>query len=281
MKPRQNPLIDLAAVAGYSFYLLSHVVFSALVVPVFLVLYPFGRLRHIFIRRVFGWYVHFLTHVYLPLLRVYRIAEISGFEQADNHRPAVYVANHRSRIDGPFLLGIIRGAGVLIKTNYARNPLYTGLVKYLDFVSVDSRAFNSLLDALEDAKRLLSQGKNLLVFPEGTRSLTGRLLPFRDMAFRIAMAARVPVIPVVIHSDVPFMGKRRGSLFPGKTFTFTVRCLEPLYAGPDDRPADLAERAAAAIEKELVGLDTDTPWQIDARNAERAIKPRRYGAAGM
>lgn len=278
---RKNLPVDFAAVAGYSFYLLSHVVFSALVVPVFLVLYPFGRLRHAFIRRVFRWYVRFLTQVYLPLLHVYRVEEISGVERAGEHEPAVYVANHRSRIDGPFLLGLIPNAGVLIKTTYAKNPLYAGLVKYLDFVSVDSRAFNSLLDALEDAKRLISQGKNLLVFPEGTRSLTGRLLPFRDMAFRIAMAAHVPVIPVVIHSDMPFMGKQRGSLFPGETFTFSVRCLEPLYAQPNDRPADLADRAAAAIEEELVKLDSGTPWQTDARRTERVPKRRRYSAAGM
>ena len=112
------------------------------------------------------------------------------------------------------MLSAVRDAAVIMKAAYGRNMLYSDFVEHLDFVSVDPGSLGSLSAAVRRAQGMLAAGRNLIVFPEGTRSVTGRLLPFRDIAFRLARSAGVPVVPVVLQSDLPFMAKRPGSIFP-------------------------------------------------------------------
>jgi len=255
-------LTPLAAFIGYLFYFSGHVIFAAIVVPIFLLMSPFPGLRYRFIHGIFQWYVLFLSRRYLPFLGVYRIREISGLERAQSAGPAVYVVNHRSRMDGPLMLAMVPDSAVIIKAAYGRNILYSGFVKYLDFISVEAGSLSSLAGAVQRAQGLLAAGHNVIVFPEGTRSLTGRLLPFRDIAFRLARAAGVPVVPVVLQSDLPFMAKRPGSIFPPRTINFTMRFLEPVRLLEPETLVSQVERVERVIAAQLRELDTGTVWEV-------------------
>lgn len=254
-------LTPLAALIGYLFYFSGHVLFSVVVLPVFLVMAPFPVLRQRFINGVFRWYVFFLSRQYLPFLGVYRIREISGLERARSAGPAVYVVNHRSRMDGPLILSAVPDAAVIMKAAYGRNVLYSGFVKYLDFISVDAGSLSSLATAVQRAQGVLAAGRNMIIFPEGARAAMGRLLPFRDFAFRLARAAAAPIVPVVLHSDLPFMAKRPGSIFPPRTINFTLRFLEPVRLQEKETLASLIERVERSIGAQLQELDKGTVWE--------------------
>lgn len=254
-------LTPLAAFIGYLFYFTGHVIFTVIVVPVYFVLAPFPGLRHRFIHGIFRWYVYFLSRVYLPVLGVYRVREISGLERARAAGPAVYVVNHRSRMDGPLMLSAVPDSAVIIKAAYGRNILYSGFVKYMDFISVEAGSLSSLTIAVQRAQGVLAAGRNIIVFPEGTRSVTGRLLPFRDIAFRLARSAGVPLVPVVLQSDLPFMAKRPGSIFPPRTINFTLRFLEPVRLQEKETLASLIARVERAIGAHLRELDQGTVWE--------------------
>lgn len=262
-KQRTSPIHLAASILGYLFYFLGHLVFAVFLVPLFVLIFPLpGNVRRAFRDWIFDTYVTFLSQVYLPSLGIYRIAEISGLERAREAGPAVYVANHRSRMDGPMLLSIIKSAATLIKTTYASNPLYAGFVKFLNFIPVDQYSINGLSAALDKSQQLVRAGINILVFPEGSRAPSGRGLPFKDIAFRIAMATNAAVVPVVVHSSVPFMAKRPGSIWPKRLFTFTVRFLEPCRAREGERPGEFADRVRMMIMKELKELDRGTAWEV-------------------
>ena len=115
MKTHGNPIIYLTTFLGYLAYFAGHLFFALMIIPIFLALLPFKRSRQSFIVFAFNTYVYFLTRVYLPFLRVYRFKEISGFDTIDRSIPVVYVANHRSRIDGPILLSLLKNTGVVMK----------------------------------------------------------------------------------------------------------------------------------------------------------------------
>lgn len=255
-------LTPLAAAIGYLFYFSGHVIFAVVVIPVYVALSPFAALRHRFIHGIFRWYVFFLSRSYLPFLGVYRLREISGLDRALAAGPAVYVVNHRSRMDGPLLLSAVPDAAVIIKAAYGRNILYSGFVKYLDFISVEPGSLSSLATAVQRAQAVLTAGRNIIVFPEGTRSVTGRLLPFRDIAFRLARSAGAPIVPVVLHSDLPFMAKRPGSIFPPRTINFTLRFLEPVRLLQKESLVSLVERVERAIAAHLRELDKGTVWEV-------------------
>jgi 1-acyl-sn-glycerol-3-phosphate acyltransferase len=256
------PAVVLLTGLGYVSYFLSKVVFVALGVPLFLLLTPWPRARQRMFQAVLHHYLGFFTRVWLPLFRAYRIVEISGREKIESARPAVIVANHRGFMDAIFLLGLSPRTGALIKSNHARQPMYHLLVRYFDLVSVNRHSLDSLAATLARCGKILGTGKNLAVFPEGTRARSGRLQPFNRLAFDLALAANVPVLPVVIHSTEPFMGKVPGSIFPRRKNFYRIRFLDPETSRAGEDAGQLCDRVHRRMAQELKSLDAGTSWEI-------------------
>lgn len=252
-----------AAIVGYAGYLLYNVFFVLLAVPLLLVLSPFPRLRYRLIATAVPSALAFLTRVYLPALGIYRIAEISGRERALARGPAVYVGNHRGFLDGPMVLGLVRPTGWVLKTGYGRWPILSSLVRYFDLVEVDRESPRLLAAAQEKCRHLLQTGRNLLVFPEGTRARSGRLQRFHTLAFRTAVACGVPVVPVIVHSTGPFMARIPGSMFPRRPLVYRIRFLEPETAEPGETAEGLCDRVRRRMARELRELDRGTVWAAE------------------
>jgi len=250
-------------VFGYATYVASHLLFSVVLVP-FAALVLHGRLRRRFFSRVFHASIAFFIKGYFPALGGYRFAEVSGVERARAAEPAVYVVNHRGRMDGLFVLAWVRRAGVVMKSAYIRQPLFATFARYFNFVSVDADSVSTLAQTLERCSAILASGRSLLVFPEGTRAPGPRMLPFRDTAFRLAQLAGVPVVPVVVHTDVPVLGKRMARIAPVRHFRVTLRFLEPVRIGKDERPGEIAGRVERLIASHLAELDKGTVWETMA-----------------
>lgn len=263
-------LSDLRTLLGYAGYLTAQLIFIVML-PLLVLLLPFARIRTKVIGGIFHTAMVVLTRKFLCALGIYRIVEISGLEHLAAHRPAVVVANHRSRIDAPVLLGFVRNCGVLIKEHYARLPLYASFVKHLDFVSVQPGNLSSLQRALEQSRSLAGRGKSLIVFPEGTRAPGPRLRPFQDIAFRIAQHNTIPVIAAIIHTSAPFMSVRRGSTFPPLPMKMTIRFLPPFYPQTTERSSQFAARVQQQIAAHLRELDKGTAWEHTATPSLRTM----------
>jgi 1-acyl-sn-glycerol-3-phosphate acyltransferase len=164
------------------------------------------------------------------------------------------------------LLSMLPQSGVVIKAKYAGIPLFSTFVKYLDFVSIDPDSLSSLAAAMEKCRAVLASGKNLLVFPEGTRAKTGKLLPFGPFPFKVAIEAKAPVVPVVIHSDLPLMARRKGSIFPPYRFKFVVRFLAACRGEAGETAPDFAHRVRDQMSAQLAELDKGTCWDADRQN---------------
>jgi 1-acyl-sn-glycerol-3-phosphate acyltransferase len=173
---------------------------------------------------------------------------------------SIFVANHRGRLDALLLLSMLPESGVLIKPKYSRIPIYSTFVKYLDFIRADSGSPTSLAASLARCKAILDQGKSLLVFPEGTRAKSGKLQAFKDFSFKVALDCKRPVVPVIIHSDYPFMARTPQSIFPRYRLRYTIRFLKPCAARDIERPADLADRVYGIMAETLADLDKGTYW---------------------
>ena len=248
---------------GYGFYFLFSFVCVA-VIPLFMLLFswtPPARRQRI-VEGVFRAFCHFLSRTYLPSLGIYRIVEESGFEILDTLGPAIIVANHRSRMDAPFLLPVLKNSAPVIKSNYARIPFYATLVRHLNFVSVSANSLTSLFNSIQLCKQMLTLKKRLLIFPEGTRAAGCHTGEFKDLAFRLAIEADVPVLPIVVHTSLPFMAKVKGSVFPPFIFDVTIRALPPMRHTDAERPTHYAARVRKLIGAHLQQLDKGTPWEM-------------------
>jgi 1-acyl-sn-glycerol-3-phosphate acyltransferase len=248
---------------GYASYFVSKVVFVALIFPIFLILLPFPRIQERFLQVVTHRYLGFFSRRWLPLLGAYRITEISGLDRALAIRPVVLVANHRSLMDALLLLGLLPRTGALIKSRDTRKLMNGLLARYFDLVSINRHSLESVAATLEKSRRLLGDGKNVLVFPEGTRARSGRLQHFNLVAFDLALAAGVPVVPVILHTPQPFMAKLPGSLFPRQPNDYRIRFLDPEMPRPDDDAGGLCDRVHRRMARELKPLDAGTVWEIN------------------
>ena len=244
--------IDLLAYTGYY---LANVLFLLLSLPVALVCLPWPALKQrLFLRWAHG-YARFLTQRYLPALGVCRVAVITGAEHCQSDRPFICVANHRGRLDALLLTGILRRTAVLIKARHARFPTLAHLVRHSGFVSVDPGSPESMAQALAKCRQLLQSGVNLLVFPEGARTVGPRLRRFGSLAFKAAIESGVPVVPAVIHTSSAFMARDAASFFPRKTVLYRLSFLPLAHPEAHETAAEFGDRVYRCMASEFQALD--------------------------
>ncbi len=256
------PLKVALACVGYASYLLSKAFFVAVIFPVFLLLLPFPRTQQRFLQVVTHRYLAFFSRWWLPFIGAYRLVEISGLAETVAARPVVLVANHRSLMDALLLLGLLPRTGVVIKSRDTRKLMNGLLARFFDLVSIDRYSLESVAATLEKCRRLVGEGKNVLVFPEGTRARSGRLQHFNRLAFDLALAERLPVVPVILHSTQPFMAKLPGSIFPRHRNDYRIRFLAPEPPGGRNNAAALCDRVHQRMARELKTLDAGTLWEM-------------------
>lgn len=165
-------------------------------------------------------------------------------------RAAVYAVNHASNVEPPILYAVLSELfprlRVLYKAELRKLPILVRAFDLAGFVPLERGNREQSLPAIERAAAALRDGNSFLIFPEGTRSRTGELLPFKKGGFIMALQGRAPIVPVAISGTRDAM--RKGSLVI-RPVTVTVRFGTPLETATltlDDRDA-LAARARAAV----------------------------------
>ena len=172
-----------------------------------------------------------------------------GRERLPWRGPAVIVANHLSLVDILALYGLYRPFKWVSKAEMFRVPVVGWNMYINDYVRLTRGDRDSIRAMMEHCRAHLARGSPLLIFPEGTRSRDGRLQAFKDGAFRLAMEAKVPIIPVVIqgtYETVPKHGLVLRNAMRGR-----VKVLAPLDPAAFPTAAALRDAARQAIANEL------------------------------
>jgi 1-acyl-sn-glycerol-3-phosphate acyltransferase len=127
---------------------------------------------------------------------------VTGREHWHPGRPCLVVANHPSLIDVVFLLALFEGADCVVKRDVLRNPFWGLLTRAADYVpGTDPETL------LAEAARRLAEGRTVILFPEGTRSVPGSPLAFGAAAGAIAVRAGCQCLPVVVTCRPPTLYK--------------------------------------------------------------------------
>lgn len=141
-------------------------------------------------------------------------------------RPYVMVANHQSTVDIGLLFCLPLYYKWVSKAENFRVPFIGWSMSLNRYIKIRRGTVSSTLRMMRDCDRALREGNSVMIFPEGTRSRDGRLRPFKDGAFELAVRHRVPVLPIVIMGSMRAL-PRRGFVL-GRGCRITVRVLEPL-----------------------------------------------------
>lgn len=158
----------------------------------------------------------------------------------DGSQPAVFVGNHASLLDPPLLISTLPCRPVfLAKRELFSMPFLGWVMSMAGFIPIDRGNRAKAVASLHDAAARVREGRCLAVFPEGTRSPDGGLLPFKKGGFTLAAEAGVPVVPFAIEGGSRILPKGTWRTAGGP---YTIRLGTPLPPGLDPE----AMRAAAA-----------------------------------
>jgi 1-acyl-sn-glycerol-3-phosphate acyltransferase len=149
----------------------------------------------------------------------------SGTPPADPRRPYVVVSNHESFADILLISHLPWEMKWLSKAELFKVPVLGWLMRLAGDIPVRRGEGRSAVEALQRCRTVLKQRVSVMIFPEGTRSPTRDMLPFKDGAFRLAIDAGVPVLPIAVSGTGTALPKH-GWLF-GRAKA-EVRVLEPI-----------------------------------------------------
>ncbi|CAN5347344.1 HAD-IB family hydrolase [soil metagenome] len=182
---------------------------------------------------------------------------VLGEKNLTAKRPAVFLFNHRNNFDPVITCALVRDnfTGVA-KKELQNDPLVGNLGRLIDAVFIDRDDAKAAVESLHKVEEAARNGLSIVIAPEGTRLDTHEVGPFKKGPFRIAMAAKVPIVPVVIRNAEVIAARDSSVMNPG---TVDIAVFPPISVA-DWTSENLAERIA---EVRQLYLDTLANWPDD------------------
>lgn len=184
---------------------------------------------------------------------------VVGLENVPADRSCIFMCNHVSNLDPPVVLPLLPGrSSVLLKKELMRIPLLGTAMRMAKFIPVErSRSREAAQQSVTGAAEALKSGLHILVFPEGTRSLTGRLSTFKKGPFFLARETQAAIVPVAVSGTQGMMRKGSFAVYPGSARVELLPPIQPAdYPSREELMAAVHRALAAALPEEMKPLPT-------------------------
>ena len=179
--------------------------------------------------RVWGYYPGLIWSRLFCLISLVRI-EVRGREKLDRSTSYVFVANHQGAYDIFLIYGYLgHKFKWMMKSSLRRIPFVGAACAAAGFIFVD-RSGKGLRETLAAAEKILTGGRSLVVFPEGSRTPDGKIHRFKKGAYQIADDLSLPVVPLTIDGSYRVLSKNSKLIRPGK-IVLTVH--DPIFPQAD------------------------------------------------
>jgi len=175
--------------------------------------------------------------------------KVEGVEKLDKDTHYVFLGNHQSYVDIFLMITVIPQHFLFMaKKELFKIPFFGRAISYMGLIPVDRGESKEALKSLLQAVKLIKTGYSVLLFPEGTRSYDGKLLPFKRGAFMIGVKTKHQIAPFVIKNTTKSLKKGTGLIRPFQRCSVTF--LDPIEVG-DLKENSLIDQVREAMLKEL------------------------------
>jgi len=182
-----------------------------------------------------------------------------GFERIPTDQACIFMCNHVSNLDPPILVPAIpTRCSVLLKKELMKIPILGTAMTMGGFIPVERGHRRDAAQAtVAAAGKAIRDGLNIVVFPEGTRAIDGRLSTFKKGPFFLAMQTGAPIIPVAISGTQRLMRKGSSLVTPGAVTIEMLSLIDPKdYASREQLMSAVREAIAAALPPEMKPEDS-------------------------
>jgi 1-acyl-sn-glycerol-3-phosphate acyltransferase len=193
--------------------------------------------------------------------------KVSGLDRLEKNRPYIFIANHQSHIDIPILVQSLPGFQLrwIAKKTLAYVPFFGWALRASRHILIDRADRAAAMSSLTKARKKLAAGISVVIFPEGTRGVRGRLGRFKRGAFLLAIKTKTPIVPVTISGSWRIIGRKEWRLKSGEVEVFVHEPMEVARGGKDSE--ELTERVRDMIQSRC-RVPGDTEEQLrEARAA--------------
>ena len=213
-------------------------------------------------RWIAGRVFRFGARLLVALNLFWKVRVVGRVPERGSH-PFIAVANHESLADIVLIGSLPWDMKWLSKASIFRVPFLGQMMRMAGDVGVERGSASSRGASYGALRRWVRRGASIMIFPEGTRSRTAEMLPFRSGAFRLAIETGAPILPLAVHGTRTAI--RKGSMKFGNA-DVVVRILDPVPTaglGPDDLD-ELRSAVRRDIEDARAALNRDYGTASDA-----------------
>ncbi len=187
--------------------------------------------------------------------------KVHGLARLRRSRPYIFIANHQSHIDIPVMVQSLPGFQLrwIAKKTLAFVPFFGWALLASRHILIDRADRAAAMASLRKAKAKLAAGVSVVIFPEGTRGVHGRIGRFKRGAVLLAIKTKTPIVPVTISGSWRILGRKDWRLKGGEVEVFVHEPIAVEDLGGKDGE-ELTERVRGIIASSCAGgLDTEEP----------------------
>jgi len=175
--------------------------------------------------------------------------EVTGSENYNPEQNYLVISNHAGMADIPLLLGTMKlNLRFVAKEELGKIPIFGNVIRQAGYVLIKRGQSREALKSLMQAAEVLKSGRSVHIFPEGTRSVDGKLLPFKRGAFLVAQKGGAPVLPVTILGSQLITPKKSLKINKGK---IRIIISPPLQASRFKNVEELMDTSSKIIQDNL------------------------------
>lgn len=179
--------------------------------------------------------------------------KVEGREKLEKGNSYVFVANHQGALDIFLIYGFLgRNFKWMMKKSLKDIPLVGYACEKAGFVFIDRKNPRATIESIQQARKILTQGMSLMIFPEGTRTFDGHMRSFNKGAFFLADKLQLPVVPITIDGSFDALPRTKGVSFVTRhKMRLVIHDIIPPMGRGTDNMGELSRKSFAAINSAL------------------------------
>ncbi|MBF0440361.1 MAG: 1-acyl-sn-glycerol-3-phosphate acyltransferase [Oligoflexales bacterium] len=165
------------------------------------------------------------------LILISKFTGILSVHYCDSHKgemSRILACNHISLLDVLLVIARYNDCFTFVNAKFFKNPLMRTIIRGSNYVVLDREGFYGKKESYEKAKSIIRRGGRMIIFPEGTRSIDGRLGHLEDGVFRMAAEIGTDITPIFVRSNRPFLNKTLSGFFCQGRVDFFLETLSPI-----------------------------------------------------